>query len=95
MRCVLSWSKVAGIDGGERNDRSTTWWRIMNSAFSDWFEQQYGQRTPDMADKTDEQLRSIMQAGAKAGDVLHRRGLWDMQETVALYAWQAREKSWE
>ena len=67
----------------------------MNSAFSDWFEQQYGQRTPDMADKTDEQLRSIMQAGAKAGDVLHRRGLWDMQETVALYAWQAREKSWE
>ena len=63
----------------------------MTSAFSDWFTRQYGQRTTDMADKTDEQLRQIMYAGARAGDVLHRRTLWDKQETAALYAWQARK----
>lgn len=65
----------------------------MSSAFSDWFVKQYGERTPDMPDKTDEQLRQIMLAGAKAGDVLHRRNLWDKQETAALYAWQARTGS--
>lgn len=64
----------------------------MTSAFSNWFTRQYGTRTPAMADKTDEQLREIMHLGAKAGDVLHRRNLWDAQETAALYAWQAKEK---
>jgi hypothetical protein len=63
----------------------------MSSAFSDWFARQHGERTPDMPYKTDEQLRSIIAAGAKADDALRRRELWDKQETAALYAWQARK----
>ena len=67
----------------------------MSSAFSDWFIRQYGQRVDEMSHKTDGQLRAIMQAGARAAEVLRQRELWDKQETAALYAWQAREKSWE
>ena len=63
----------------------------MSSAFSDWFIKQYGQRADDMPGKTDEQLQAMIWDGARAGDVLHRRALWDEQETAALYAWQARK----
>lgn len=63
----------------------------MNSAFADWFVEQFGRRTPIMPDKTDLQLWAIVKAGKVAERVLRNRQLWDEQEAAALYAWQARE----
>ena len=60
------------------------------SAFGSWFAGQYTPRTASgLADKPDEQLRSLVKAGQVAELVLARREAWDEKQAAALYAWCA------
>lgn len=65
----------------------------MKSEFLDWFIAQHGKRESGlMMDRSDDQLRGLIQAGKIAAAQLEARDIWDARQASALYAWQARDK---
>lgn len=56
------------------------------SAFSAWFEAQFGARTM-MPRTSDADLIKRVEAGEDARAELHRRREWDAREAAALSAW--------
>ena len=67
---------------------------MKESEFLAWFVRQHGQRASGlMMDRSDDQLRGMIQAGKIAAAQLEARKEWDARQASALYAWQARDKA--
>ena len=63
---------------------------MSKSEFSDWFVVQHKPRNASgLADKSDQQLRDMAQAGRIADHALGCRELWDDKRQSSLYAWTA------
>ena len=64
------------------------------SEFLTWFTEQHGPRTSGLlTDRTDDEIRGLIQVGNIATAQLEARKLWDEKHQSALYAWQARDKA--
>ena len=66
---------------------------MSKSEFADWFEMQHGKRGhyKRYRDVPDYKLKLIMDKGKDAEFELSQRWNWDVKQTSALYAWQARD----
>ena len=64
----------------------------MSGPFGDWFDQQFPVTPGALADKTDEELAEMLEAGLLAANEQAVRRLRRDQQRAALYAWQAAAK---
>jgi hypothetical protein len=61
--------------------------------FADWFREQHGKRfvNDQLARRTDDELRQIVQGGIEAQRELDERRLWEARRTSALWAWSVND----